>query len=338
MRIGYYIPPAPLRVGGLDLAISSLAKELTSAGLEIITEPDTLDSLDAVHLHGLWQPRFFRLAMECRERGLPYITSPHGMLEPWAWRHRWWKKWPYFFLRERLMLNRAAAILATSEIEARHLQRFRLRPSIAILPLGLSSSFSEGYLEARDALKWTRDEFVLLYLSRIHPKKGLHLLLAALADLRLESRVHRLVVVGDGPAGYLEKLKAFGHAKQAQLPRIDWVPAIWDDRKWTFLQGADLFCLPTHSENFGLAILEACQAGTPVLTTRETPWGEFLGRHGFGVVTPEVSSIRECLARMLCAGKIRADQRTRLALAAQREFGWDRLRAAYRALYETLRQ
>src|SRR5438045_8783102 len=100
MRIGYYMPPAPLRVGGLDLAISSLAKELPSAGVEIIAEPDTLDALDGVHLHGLWQPRFFQLAMACQQRGLPYLTSPHGMLEPWAWRHRWWKKWPYFFLRE----------------------------------------------------------------------------------------------------------------------------------------------------------------------------------------------------------------------------------------------
>ena len=338
MRIGYYIPPAPLRIGGLDLAIKSLASQLPSPGLEIIVEPESQERLDAVHLHGLWQPRFSRLAGECRRRGLPYVASPHGMLEPWAWRHRWWKKWPYFYLRERTLLEGAVTILATSQIEAQNLQRFRLSPPIAILPLGLSASQGEAYEEARRQLGWRPDEFVLLYLSRIHPKKGLHLLLAALAGLGLHPESYRLVIVGDGPARYLEKVKAFAAIKRSQLPRVDWLPAIWDDRKWTYLQGADLFCLPTHSENFGLAILEACQAGTPVLTTRKTPWGEFLGRHGCAVVEPEVAPVREGLGRMLRGGKIRAPQRIDLARAARHEFGWDRLRAGYHSFYEGLRR
>ena len=338
MHIGYFIPPAPLRAGGLDLAISSLAKELPPAGLKITVEPDTLDWLDAVHLHGLWQPRFFRLAAECRQRGLRYVVSPHGMLEPWAWRHRWWKKWPYFYLRERSLLDRAATILATSEIEARNLQRFGLRPAVVTLPLGISCSKSEAYEEARTSLNWARHEFVLLYLSRLHPKKGMHLLLAALAGLGLDPDGYRLAVVGDGPERYMQRIKGFAKARQAQLPRIDWIPALWDDRKWSYLQGADLFCLPTYSENFGLAILEACQAGTPVLTTRETPWVEFLGRHGLPVADPEVTSIRECLARLLGPGKIHPAQRATLASATHREFGWDRLRAGYRALYEAAGQ
>lgn len=334
MRIGYFIPPAPLRAGGLDLAIGSLARELPPAGLEILVEPGTLDGLDAVHLHGLWQPRFFRLANECRTRGLRYVVSPHGMLEPWAWRHRWWKKWPYFYLRERSVLNRAGALLATSGIEARNLQRFRFRPSVVTLPLGISSLARDDYEDARASLNWGRHEFVLLYLSRLHPKKGLHLLLAALTGLGLDRRVYRLVVVGDGPEAYTRRLKRMAKAKQAQLPRIDWLPAIWDDRKWRYLQGADLFCLPTHSENFGLAILEACQAGTPVLTTRETPWVEFLGRHGLPVAEPAVASIRDCLARILRTGKIPLARRACLASATHREFGWDHLRAAYGRLYE----
>jgi glycosyltransferase involved in cell wall biosynthesis len=334
MRIGYFIPPAPLRVGGLDLAIVSLARELPLAGLEIVVEPATLDGLDAVHLHGMWQPRFFQLARECLRRGLRYVVSPHGMLEPWAWRHRWWKKWPYFYLRERSVLNRAGALLATSRTEARNLQRFRFGPSIVTLPLGLTYSTQIGYDEARAGLSWGRHEFVLLYLSRLHPKKGMHLLLAALTGLGLDPDAYRLVVVGDGPEAYTRQLKKIAAANQAQLPRIDWLPAVWDDRKWRYLQGADLFCLPTYSENFGLAILEACQAGTPVLTTRETPWAEFLGRHGLPVADPEVASIRECLTRILQAGRMHAARRAGLASATHQEFGWDRLRPGYRWLYE----
>ncbi|MBW0001649.1 MAG: glycosyltransferase [Verrucomicrobia bacterium] len=334
MRIGYFIPPAPLRAGGLDLAIAGLARELPLAGLEIVVEPATLDGLDAVHLHGLWQPRFIRLARECRRRGLRYVVSPHGMLEPWAWRHRWWKKWPYFYLRERSVLNRAGALLATSRIEASNLRRFRFSPSIVTLPLGLTCSKQVSYKEARAGLGWAAHEFVLLYLSRLHPKKGMHLLLAALTSLNLDPDAYRLVVVGDGPEAYTRRLKRIAKANQAQLPRIDWLPAVWDDRKWSYLQGADLFCLPTYSENFGLAILEACQAGTPVLTTRETPWVEFLGRHGLPVAGPDAESIRGCLTRILQAGKMHPVQRANLASATRREFGWEHLRPGYRSLYE----
>lgn len=336
MRIGYFIPPAPLRAGGLDLAIRSMASELSLAGLKIIVEPDGLDRLDAVHLHGLWQPRFFRLAGDCRQRGLRYIVSPHGMLEPWAWRHRWWKKWPYFYLRERFVLNRAGALLATSRIEACNLQRFRFRSSIVTLPLGIACTKKAAYEEARTSLNWGRDEFVLLYLSRLHPKKGMHLLLAALTGLGLDPRIYRLVVVGDGPEAYTRHLKTVARINRAQLPRIDWIPALWDDRKWKYIQGADLFCLPTYSENFGLAILEACQAGTPVLTTRETPWAEFLSGHGLPVAAPEVISIRDCLTRVVAAGKIDPERRAALASATDRQFGWGHLRAGYRALYEAV--
>lgn len=336
MRIGYFIPPAPLRAGGLDLAIVSLARELPVAGFEIVVEPVSFDGLDVVHLHGLWQPRFFQLARECRRRGLRYVVSPHGMLEPWAWRHRWWKKWPYFYLRESSVLNRAGALLATSRIEACSLQRFRFSPSIVTLPLGISCSKQEAYEEARTSLSWARHEFVLLYLSRLHPKKGMHLLLAALTGLGLDPDAYRLVVVGEGPEVYTRQLKSIAKANQAQLPRIDWLPAVWDNRKWSYLQGADLFCLPTYSENFGLAILEACQAGTPVLTTRETPWVEFLGRHGLPVADPAVASIRQCLLRILKAGKVHPAWRAGLSSATHQEFGWDRLRTGYRAFYESV--
>ncbi|HEY0792719.1 MAG TPA: glycosyltransferase [Chthoniobacterales bacterium] len=336
MIIGYFRPPPAQRIGGLEAAIDGMVQHLSADGIEIQVDPSSITGLQAVHFHGLWQPHFQALARECAAHRLPFVVSPHGMLEPWAWRHRWWKKWPYYYLRERSFLNAAARLLATSEIEARHLHRFRLKPPIVSLPLGASSTQGVSYAQARAALGWPEEEFVFLYLSRLHPKKGLHLLLAALAELRLDGERHRLVVVGDGPAAYTRRLHAFGAKARTVLPPIDWLPAVWGEAKWTYLQAADLFCLPTHSENFGLAILEACQAGTPVLTTVQTPWATFLATHGLPVARPEKNSLVAALKTCLQRGKSTAVQRCTLSAAALHRFGWETLRAEYHTMYRSL--
>ena len=72
-------------------------------------------------------------------------------------------------------------------------------------------------------------------------------------------------------------LRRFAERTPPHCRRIEWKGAVWGEARWPYFQGADLFCLPTHSENFGLAILDACQVGTPALTTTETPWSEALG-------------------------------------------------------------
>src|SRR4029434_11266956 len=101
------------------------------------------------------------------------------------------------------------------------------------------------------------------------------LLLDALATTELPPET-RLVIVGGGEPAYVHSLRSAANSLATRLPRIDWIGEIWGDARWPYLQGADLFCLPSHSENFGLTLLEACQVGTPVLTTTATPWGEWL--------------------------------------------------------------
>jgi glycosyltransferase involved in cell wall biosynthesis len=336
LRLAFCIPPPDQRVGGLELAINSLHDALLANGTRVELDPARIEDFDVIHFHGLWQPRFLSVAKSCRRLEKPYIVSPHGMLEPWAWRHRWWKKWPYFLLAERRFLNGAHSILATSQIEEDHLRDFRLRPPLTTIPLGLAGNFREGYPQARSNLGWTNDKFCLLYLSRIHPKKGLHLLLSALVALSLDRSQYRLIIVGDGPQDYLNSLHSFANAHREALPDISWVGPVWDDSKWKYLQAADLFCLPTQSENFGLAILESCQVGTPVLTTSETPWKDFLARHGFPVAAPTSGSVRETLQIFLKAGKLGSDKRRRLAEETRAEFDWTNLSARYLAFYSGL--
>jgi glycosyltransferase involved in cell wall biosynthesis len=101
-------------------------------------------------------------------------------------------------------------------------------------------------------------------------------------------------------------------------------------------QGADLFCLPSHSENFGLAVLEACQVGTPVLTTDTTPWGEHLADGRGYICSPNLAQLKEQLSKFLGAPRVDAEQRQALSDWAWRTFEWKRLAERYIAFYREL--
>jgi glycosyltransferase involved in cell wall biosynthesis len=342
--IHFFEPPPAQATGGLSLAIRSLERFLRGAGVTVHsnTPSSTLgkgNGPEMVHFHGLWQPRFVTASARCRRARIPYVVSPHGMLEPWAWRHKRWKKWPWFHLVERRHLAGAARLLTTSDVEARNLQHVFPSEKCVALPLGLSAERGPDYASVRQALSWGASEVVLLFLSRIHPKKGLHLLLAALTKLGVDTlRNVRLVIVGGGEAGYLEELRGRAARDQGKLPRIDWVGEIWGDARWPYFQGADLFCLPSFSENFGLAVLEALQVGTRVLTTDQTPWTALPSWHGGFVVSPTEGALRAALADYLARPEWPLERRARLAAETHERFSWDTVGPPYVRLYEDVLQ
>jgi glycosyltransferase involved in cell wall biosynthesis len=334
MRVRFIEPPPALRVGGLEGAIRSLEHALRHHGVEVTSGEAEAPRPDEIfHFHGLWRPADSRLSTRLRQAGRPFIVSPHGMLEPWAWRHKWWKKWPYYLLIERRHLQRANAVLATAPQEAERLRRFLPRQRIDVLPLGFTGEAKPDYSAARSKLGWAADEVVLLFLSRLHAKKGLELLLRALHSVALPTTC-RLVIVGGGESSYVNGLKRL--AASLKLPRVEWIGEIWGDDRWPYFQGADLFCLPSHSENFGLAVLEACQVGTPALTTHTTPWGEWLQPARGIVVEPTESGVREGLIRFFNQARRTTVERAGLAEWASSRFAWTSLAPRYVQLYTSL--
>lgn len=335
MKLVFCVPPAEQRVGGLDSAIQSLRRALGDLGVEVTDAlPAAPQAGTLVHFHGLWQPSHSRLAKQCIAQGIPYVVSPHGMLEPWAWRHKWWKKWPYFHLVEKGYLSRAHALLATAAPEAARLKKFLPQQRIEPLPLGLTSNARVDYERARQHLGWKPEERVLLFLSRVHVKKGLDLLLQALASMPLPKDT-RLVIVGEGEPSYVKSLQQFASDHAAKLPPVEWVGAVWGDARWSYFQGADLFCLPTHSENFGLAVLEACQVGTPALTTTETPWASELSSGRGFIGQPNVDSIRQQLGGVFAQPRWNAARRGALSDWAHENYDWAHLAPRYLAFYES---
>jgi glycosyltransferase involved in cell wall biosynthesis len=327
MRIRFVTPPLAKQAGGIENAVQGLRKALNLRGIEVL-DGGSADDSDAIHhFHGLWDPTHSRLARNLRKRGRAYVVSPHGMLEPWAYRNRWWKKLPYFWLIERNFLTGAAAIFVTSEMEKDNLHRVLTHPCVEVLPLGARDAMEPAYEASRELLGWPQSDKVMLFLSRVDPKKGVHLLLDALAQLPETAHKWRLVIVGDGPAEYLAQLKKTQSLHGELLPRIDWIGAVWGEERWPYIQGADLFLLPTHSENFGIAVLEALHAGTPVLTTTGTPWRDHADLEGIFICDPTVDSLRDCLRNTLERLQARWSQNERNHLA-----GWTRSRFSWRVL------
>jgi glycosyltransferase involved in cell wall biosynthesis len=342
MIVYFFEPPMRQKVGGLDLAVRTLRAYLLAAGATVKNESEfpsdgtSVPNETLVHFHGLWQPQFLKASQRSRARNIPYVVSPHGMLEPWAWKHKRWKKLPYFLLFERNHLLRAASLLATSDMEAGNLRKFFPRARCPVIPLGLTDKRGPDYAAARKRLGW-HDEKVLLFLSRIHPKKGLDFLLNSLADLEPGTKTGlRLVIVGGGEAAYVNGLRAMTEQRKTQLPKIDWMGEIWGEEKWSFLQGADLFCLPSFSENFGLAVLEALQVGTRVLTTNTVPW-QFLSDWNAGfIVEPDTGAVREGLQTFLKNSRWTDEQRAALANRIRQRFGWETVGPEYLKVYESV--
>jgi glycosyltransferase involved in cell wall biosynthesis len=342
MMVHFFEPPSSQTTGGLDLAIQSLKRFLEKSGIDVrsgsrIKEFSMGSAQQLAHFHGIWQPRALQISAHCRSRRVPYVVSPHGMLEPWAWKHKRWKKWPYFQFFEKRHLAGAHRLVATSDAEANNLRDLLPSSRCAVVPLGLTTA-SKGpdYQRAREALGWNDSERIILFLSRIHPKKGLHLLLGALARMAPElNQSAHLVIVGGGEDAYVRKLKRFHAHNRSRLPRIDWIGEVWTDRKWIYLQGADLFCLPSYSENFGLAVLEALQVGTRVLTTTQTPWAAISSWNAGYVVEPAESAIGAVLAEDLGSPqRWSLKERASLAEKIHKQFSWDAIGSRYLRLYE----
>ena len=337
MNVHFFSPPPEQRIGGLEAAIEGLRAALIRAGATVDDAlPSHADGEHVAHFHGLWQPAHVRVAKRCGAMGIPFVVSPHGMLEPWAMRHKAWKKWPYFHLVEKCRLGRADALLATGSLEAERLKQLVPGTRVESLPLGMTGSAKPNYEAARAQLGWSREERVLLVLSRLHVKKGLELLLRALAAVERREPT-RLVIVGGGDAEYVQSVRALADQLADALPRVDWVGEVWGEERWPYFQGADLFCLPTFSENFGLAVLDACQVGTPVLTTSATPWVEHLAdRRGF-LCEPREDSVREALARFFNEERKTPETRQTFSDWAWATFHWDALAVRYLACYHSLR-
>ena len=307
--------------------------EWCSTPAEVRVGPfDPTPAPDVVHVHGLWLPCLHRAAAWAARHDVPLVVSPHGMLTPWTLGQKRLKKAIAMALYQHRDLRVAALIHATADAEVEDVRRLGLRQPIVVAPIGVqlqpprdrSSGGDQGSCRHR----------VALFVSRVHPKKGLPNLVEAWSRLKRESGDRavngaggdswHLVIAGPDEGGHTAELIAQAAASGLAVERstsqplggasptadIVFTGPVYDAQKTALYEAADLFVLPTHSENFGVVVLEAMACGLPVLTTKGAPWGQLedVGRREEGSrgparagwwidigVEPLVAALREAL-------------------------------------------
>ncbi|MFK5921789.1 MAG: glycosyltransferase [Verrucomicrobiota bacterium] len=281
--------------GGLPLAVCGLTSALVQTGqthalkislissktdlpslptqqLDLITTDNWIEQLQTshqqrpislIHQHGLWVKSAHTTSTFAGKNRIPIVISPHGMLEPWALQHHAWRKKLALTLYQKRHLKQATALHATCEAEAQHIRELGYTQPIAVIANGVTLPES---IQKKEPSGKQRSA---LFLSRLHPKKGLPMLLEAWAKIRPLD--WNLIIAGNDQNGHLAELK-----KQSQQlglsSQVTFPGPLYDEAKEQAFQQADLFILPSHSENFAIVIAEALAHQLPVITTRETPW------------------------------------------------------------------
>ena len=199
---------------------------------------------DVVHVNCCWQPESAIIQKWSSNKGIKTVYSPHGMLEPWiVQRHYWTLKVPALLLYQKEAIKKSDAIHATAESERKNLLKLGYNKNVIVIPNGIDIS------EIKIKNSWKKTK-TLLFLSRIHVKKGIDLLINAVTQLK-------------------------NLAEQKRVDNIvKFIGGVYGDTKWDLYHKADFFVLPTYSENFGIVVAEALACGTPVITTEGAPWGE----------------------------------------------------------------
>lgn len=286
-------------------------------------------AIDIVHNHSIWMMPNVYPGWATRNSQTSLVVSPRGTFSEWAMSRSKAIKIPFWHVFQKRAISGATLFHATSESEYGDIRRLGFRQPIAVISNGIDLPLL-GDL-------WFGARRSLLFLGRVHPVKGVENLLRAWATLERRFEDWDLRIVGPGDGSYLRELADL--AASLQLTRATFEGPLYGAAKEQAYRSADLFVLPTHSENFGVAVAEALAAACPVITTRGAPWSG-LGDHGAGWWTDiGVDPLRRALEEAM------SKQRQELAAMGsrgrswmERDFSWDGIAAQMIESYRWLRE
>ncbi len=301
-----------------------------------------LDHLDPVlaHTFGLWT--FFSIATRqwSRRRGAPYLVTPQGMLDAWALHHSGWKKRIAGTLFERSHLEGAACLHAVCESEAAAMRAYGLKNPISIIPNGVTLPALRE--ECRDKFAF-EDQVpagskVLLYLGRLHPKKGLANLLRAWATVAARNRSLSgswvLLIAGWDQGGHLQELQALA-AELEVAASVRFIGPLFAGAKAAALYRADAFVLPSLSEGLPLTVLEAWAHGLPVIMTPACNLPEGFAAGAAISAEPQPSSLAAALTALFEASDTeRHNMGSHGRALVEQKFTWPQAARQMRAVYD----
>ena len=338
---------APMQALGVDLEVACCdapdAPWLASCGLPVVHAlgparfgyayaprllpwlRDNAPRFDAVIVNGIWQYHSLAVRQALAGTRVPYFVFTHGMLDPWFKRNyplKHLKKWLYWPWGDYRVLRDARAVIFTCE-EERLLARqsfWLYRANEAVTSYGTSSPPSNGdelaqrFVAAHLELQGKR---IVLFLSRIHEKKGCDLLIDAFAKISKTNPDLHLVMAGPDQTGWASQLQTQA-TRLGIADRITWPGMLQGDDKWGAYFAADVFCLPSHQENFGIVVAEALACGKPVLISNKVNIWREIETHEAGIVRDDtLEGTEQMLQRWL---ELSDSENQQMALRARNIF------------------
>lgn len=295
-----------------------------------------IDDADVVQVHGLWTGHCLASLTLAAKRNKPVVVSAHGMLDAWALRHRRWKKAPYSMLVGRPSLNTARCFRALTGVEAANYRSYGLKGPIAVIPNGVTipENVSSAVFLAR--FPHLQGQRLVLFLGRLHKKKGVHLLAEAWSAVSPQFPDAHLVIAGPDDGGLVGTSLRDGHRPGKE--RITLCGQLTGAVKWSALAACSVFVLPSFSEGLSMATLEALGQGVPVMITRECNFREVEQLESTFVIQPSVSSIVQGLLRVLACNSTELAARGQAGAQLIRErYSWTEVGRQMADVYDWLR-
>ena len=316
----------PIEVGGVTVTYfpvsgSHYYKYSSALAASLRTN---ISKFDVVHINSLYQFPSTAASHYCRQQGVPYIVRPHGTLDPYLYRRHSLRKRLYEALIERRNLAAAAAVHFTSAEEMRLAKMSGLRFSGTVAALG--TEFATEPVAAENAANtiWPQlaGKKLLLFLSRVNFKKGLDNLARAFGEIhRLRHDAH-LVIAGPDTDGYATRVRRW-LAEEGALEAATFTGMVLGERKAALLRRADLFVLPSYTENFGIAVVEAMAAGLPVvISSGVNIWREVIAAGAGLVVEPNAPEVAQAMLTLLDNPSLAKQMGESGRCVAREKFSW----------------
>ncbi|MEH1827701.1 MAG: glycosyltransferase [Nostoc sp.] len=256
---------------------------------------------DIVHTNAIFSYPVLAAHLACRFRIVPYIATPHGMMEPWALAYKGWKKKFYFSFFENPLLQKANAIQMTASTEARHISTLDLKTPLVFVSNGINSTDFESLPNPElfyEQFSNTRNKILIIFLGRIDPKKGLDLLATAFAKAHEKFPETHLIVAGPDNTGFLPTAESY-FSEAGCKDAVTFTGMLTGPIKYAALAAANIYVAPSYSEGFSMSVLEGMATGLPCVITTGCNFPEAAESQAASVVDINADQIANALISLL---------------------------------------
>jgi glycosyltransferase involved in cell wall biosynthesis len=293
---------------------------------------------DIIHSNTVFSPLISISNWICKLRQIPYIITPHGMLEPWSLSYKAWKKRLYFTLLEKPSFQTCRTIQVNSSSEANSIKSLGIKSPIVIVPNGIHRQEFENLPDPDlfyQQFPHTRNKTLILFLGRIDPKKGLDLLAPAFNKVYNQFPQTHLIVAGPDSIGFLPTAKSY-FTQAGCLEAVTFTGMLKGELKLSVLAAANIYIAPSYSEGFSMSVLEGMATGLPCVITTGCNFPEAGMANAAKIVDINADDIADALIQLLQ----NADEAKKMGDRARQfildNYTWDRIALKMVSVYEDI--